>query len=301
MTPPVSPHTIAARLYHAFTKGSGLYPLKASHPTIPVQSNTQLTLPQGIYFYLSHPFLYPLLRSRLIPASLLSLFILFNLFFWTYLIQVAFLALWQGKSAWFNATVLVLGESAAITALLFEAFFVDETQVDVFDTVLVAKGYASLVGTSRPVAPDEEGELTPLQRLGRPVAKAEFAPFSFRQIAELVLLLPVNFVPFVGVPLFLLGTGYRAGPLLMWRYYKLRGWTRSERQEWIRRRRWEYAWFGMCHLVLQLVPVLNMFFLLTTAAGAGLFAVEEERVRLLREEDGEGGAERLPVYTDEPV
>ena len=59
------------------------------------------------------------------PAFLLSAFILLNLFFWTYLPQVAFLALFQKTgSAWFNGTFLVLGESAAVVAILFESFLV---------------------------------------------------------------------------------------------------------------------------------------------------------------------------------
>jgi hypothetical protein len=117
--------------------------------------------------------------------------------------SAAFLAIWQGRSAWFNGTILVLGESAAVVALLFEAFFVDETQVDIFDAVLVHKGYEDLVATSRPVAPDEEGFLDPVQRLGRPTRSAIYAPFSLRQIVEFVVFLPLTFVPYLGVPLFL--------------------------------------------------------------------------------------------------
>merc|ERR1711981_792163 len=239
---PVPLSTLPGRLWHALTKGPGLYPLK------------------GIVYFLSHPFLYPLLRSRLLPAALLSLFILFNLFFWTYLLQVAFLAIWAGRSAWLNATVLVLGEGAAITALLFEAFFVDETQVDCFDAVLVAKGHEELVSSSRPVAPvvtgDDSYEGSPVRRLGKPMRKAVFAPFSLREM------------------------------------------TKKERKVFIRRRRWSYAWFGIVHLVLQLVPVLNMFFLLCTAAGAALYAADEEDQRLLEEDvqpaDGQ-------PYHDDPI
>ena len=128
-------------------------------------------------------------------------------------------------------------------ALLFEAFFVDETQVDMFDAVLVSRGYDDLVAKSRPVAPDDEGDVDPLSRLGMPMRRAVYAPFSLRQIVEFVMLLPVNFVPFVGVPVFLMLTGYRAGPLLMWRYFTLREMTKQERKEYIKRRRWSYAWY----------------------------------------------------------
>lgn len=66
---------------------------------------------------------------------LLSVFVLANLFIWTYLPQVAFLYLFHRAGAWVNGTFLVLGEGAAIVAIIFECFFVDETQVDIFDAV----------------------------------------------------------------------------------------------------------------------------------------------------------------------
>lgn len=88
-------------------------------------SQVQAYRQQGIIFFVVHPFLYPLLRARLLPAFFLSAFILLNLFFWTLLPQVAFLALFHRTgSAWVNGTFLVLGEGAAIVALLFESFLV---------------------------------------------------------------------------------------------------------------------------------------------------------------------------------
>lgn len=95
---------------------------------------------QGIFYFATHRFLWPLFRARLIPIVLLSAFIYTILFFFTYLPQVAFLAIFQGSSAWVSGAFLVLGEGAALVAALFEAFFVDETLVDIFDAVLFAKG-----------------------------------------------------------------------------------------------------------------------------------------------------------------
>lgn len=94
-----------------------------------------LTPEQGLWYFCSHPDLWPLLKGRLLPCFLLSILVLANLFIWTYLPQVAFLALFHKAGAWVNGTILVLGEGAAIVAILFEAFFVDETQVDLFDAV----------------------------------------------------------------------------------------------------------------------------------------------------------------------
>lgn len=55
--------------------------------------------------------------------------------------------------------------------------------------------------------------------------------------------------------------------------------------------------FGIVHLVLQLIPVLNMFFLLCTAAGAALFASDEE-TRRLQQEDAQASGQ---PYHDDPI
>lgn len=196
---------------------------------------------QGIFFFITHPYLYPMLKTRLLPAFLLSAFVLLNLFFWTFLPQVAFLSLFhRGGSAWVNGTFLVLGEGAAVVAILFEAFLADETQVDIFDAVMIHRGYEDLVRLHRPVL--EEPLNDPVRRLGKPTKSSVYAPFSFRQIAEFVVLLPLNFVPYVGVPLFLLLTGYRAGPFQHWRYFQLLGFDRKKREEFVKKRRWQYTW-----------------------------------------------------------
>jgi len=202
---------------------------------------TQADSQQGVLFFITHPYLYPMLKTRLLPAFLLSTFVLLNLFFWTYLPQVAFLSIFhKGGSAWVNGTFLVLGEGAAVVAILFEAFLVDESQVDIFDAVMIHKGYEDLVRQHRPVSEDNLND--PVRRLGRPTKTSVYAPFSFRQIAEFVILLPLTFVPYVGVPLFLFLTGYRAGPFQHWRYFQLLGFDRKQRERSVRKRRWQYTW-----------------------------------------------------------
>lgn len=216
----------------------------------------------------------------MIPICFLSAFILSILFIFAFLPQVAFLAIFHGAGAWLNGLVLTLGEGAAIVGLLFEAFFVDETQVDVFDSVLIDQGLSDLVAQARLLDQTAENSV---KMLGKPTVSAVYAPFSFRQIIEFIILLPLNLVPFVGVPIFLVLTGYRAGPFHHWRYFKLLGFTKKERQQYIKRRQLKYTWFGIVSLILQLVPVLQMFFLLTTAAGSALWAAKMEKARRLRE------------------
>lgn len=236
---------------------------------------------KGIVFFVLHPAFYPLLRSRLLPIILLSLFIYTNLFTFTYLPQVAFLAIFQGRAgAWLNATFLVLGEGAAIVALLFEAFFVDETLVDVFDAVLIQQGLGELVKRGRVV--DETTE-NPIKALGKPTESAIYSPFSLRQIVEFVFFLPLNFIPWIGVPLFLFITGYRAGPFHHWRYFQFMGLNKKERKEFIKRRQIKYTLFGTVALLFQLIPGLSMIFLLTTATGSALWIAKIEKARLARD------------------
>jgi len=253
---------------------------------------------KGIAYFLAHPYFYPLFKARLVPLLFLSAFIYVNLFVWAYLPQVAFLAIFHHAGAWLNATFLVLGEGAAIVALLFEAFLVDETLVDVFDTVLIDQGLSDLVQEARLLDPNAPNSA---EMLGKPTVASVYSPFSLRQIVEFVILLPVNFVPFVGVPIFLLLTGYRAGPFHHWRYFKLLGLSKKERKAYVKNRQLKYTWFGMVTLTLQLVPVLSMFFLLTSAAGSALWVAKMERARRVREDSvsaaPNGGGE---LYQDEP-
>ncbi|KAJ5536986.1 hypothetical protein N7513_010172 [Penicillium frequentans] len=233
---------------------------------------------RGIHYFATHRFLWPLFKARLVPIVLLSSFVYFLLFFFTYLPQVAFLAIFQGAGSWVSGAFLVLGEGAAIVAALFEAFFVDETLVDVFDSVLVNEGQEQLVLASRVIYP-EAGD--PTSRLGTPTTSAVYAPFSLRQIVEFIVLLPLNFIPVAGTPMFLILTGYRAGPFHHWRYFQLLDFTKQERKASVSRRQLQYTTFGTVALILQLIPPFSMLFLITTAAGAALWASELEQKRQL--------------------
>jgi hypothetical protein len=66
--------------------------------------------------------------------SIISFIVYLLLFTFTFLPQYLFMLIFQGPaSAFINTTVLVLGEGQVIIQALFEGFFVDECQVDIFD------------------------------------------------------------------------------------------------------------------------------------------------------------------------
>jgi hypothetical protein len=58
----------------------------------------------------------------------------------------------------------------------------------------------------------------------------------------------------------------------------------EERKVWWKERKWRYGWFGTVALCLQLIPVLSMFFLLSTATGSAIWATDLEEERRLQEE-----------------
>ncbi|KAI1644980.1 uncharacterized protein F4817DRAFT_360385 [Daldinia loculata] len=229
---------------------------------------------QGIYYFLRHPAYYPLFLSRLLPLSIISFLVYTILFTFAFLPQYAFLAIFHGWSAWINAVVLVLGEGLVIIQGLFEGFFVDECRVDVFDATLLDKDLESLVAPHRLLFPDAPNSV---KKLGKPTSSAVYQPWSLIQIVELIVFLPLNLIPKVGTLAFIIITGARLGTFAHYRWFELRGLTKKERKQEIRSRMWEYTWFGTIAMILQLIPILSFFFLLTSAAGAAIWTAKLEQ------------------------
>ncbi|RYO84974.1 hypothetical protein DL766_008381 [Monosporascus sp. MC13-8B] len=263
---------------------------------------------RGIYYFLRHPSYYPLFLGRLLPLSLLSLLVYLILFTFAFLPQLAFLYIFQGRSAWLNAIVLVLGEGLVIIQGLFEGFFVDECRVDVFDATLIDKGLTDLVAPHRIIYPDAANSV---KMLGKPSTAAVYQPWSLIQIVELIVFLPLNLIPYMGTPAFIIITGARLGTFAHYRWFKLRGLTRKERKAEIRSRMWEYTWFGTVAMLLELVPILSFLFLLTSATGAALWTakLEEQKRRHVAvsgdaapvSSQGHEPDEPPPPYEDDPV
>ncbi|KAH6954959.1 hypothetical protein HG530_015525 [Fusarium avenaceum] len=258
---------------------------------------------RGIWFFVRNREFWPLFVSRILPLSLMSFLVYFVLFTFTFLPQYAFLAIFHGWGAWVNAVVLVLGEGLVIIQGLFEGFFVDECRVDVFDATLIKLGHKDLIAPQRILFLDAPN---PVRMLGKPTTDAVYTPWSMIQIIELIVFLPLNFVPVVGTPAFIIITGTRLGKLAHYRWFQIKGFSKVEQKQALRDRAWEYVWFGTVAMILELIPVLSLFFLLTTTAGAAQWTAqiedeskspaEHERAH---EEDSHPDAP--PPYTDDVV
>lgn len=116
-----------------------------------------------------------------------------------------------------------------------------------------------------------------VKMLGKPTSRAEYTPWSFVQIFELVVYLPLNLIPVVGSPAYIIITGARLGKLSFHRWYKLRGLSRRERKAEDKKHAWDFVWFGTCAMILELIPLFAFFFLLTSSAGCGLWVASLEK------------------------
>lgn len=259
---------------------------------------------RGIWYFLRNTEFYPLFLSRLLPLTIISVLVYTILFTFAFLPQLALLAIFQGRSAWFNATILVLGEGLIVIQGLFEGFFVDEARVDVFDATLIKCNQTDLISPHRVLFPDAP---TAVKMLGKPTSSAVYTPWSLVQIVELIIFLPLNLIPVFGAPAFIIITGTRLGKLAHYRWFQLRGLNKKETKREIRLRTWEYVWFGTVAMILELIPVFSFFFLLTTTAGSALWAAKlEDQNRHRVEEahiidDGPVDQSPPPPYEDDPV
>lgn len=139
---------------------------------------------------------------------------------------------------------------------------------------LINEGLTDLVAPQRLLFPDAANSV---KMLGKPTSRAEYTPWSVIQLVELVVYLPLNLIPVVGSPAYIILTGTRLGKLSFHRWYKLRGLSRGERKQEAKKYGWEFVWFGTIAMILELVPLLAFFFLLTTTAGCGLWVAKLEK------------------------
>ncbi|PNP55369.1 hypothetical protein THARTR1_04511 [Trichoderma harzianum] len=252
---------------------------------------------RGIWYFTRNKEFWPLLFGRLVPLSLISFFVYFVLFSFAFLPQFLFLAIFHGWGAWFNAVVLVLGEGLVIVQGLFEGFFVDECRVDVFDATLIKLSLKDLISPHRLLFEDAPDAV---KMLGKPTSSATFNPWSTIQVVELIFFLPLNLIPYVGTFAFIVITGTRLGKLSHHRWFQLRGLTKPAQAIEIKTLEWEYIWFGTVAMILELIPVLSFFFLLTTATGAAMWAADLEKSRR-REAESDARQAAASRYTDDFV
>lgn len=107
------------------------------------------------------------------------------------------------------------------------------------------------------------------------VIKKPFAKFSPTAIIRYFLYLPLNFIPVVGTMLFIVMQGRANGPAAHARYFQLKKWSKTQRDEWVETHKAAYTSFGIPATLLELVPIAGVLFTFTNQVGAALVSTFE--------------------------
>lgn len=100
--------------------------------------------------------------------------------------------------------------------------------------------------------------------------------FTPTAIIRYFMYLPLNFIPVVGTALFIILQGRRSGPAAHARYFQLKGMSSGQREQFVQERQAAYASFGVPATLLEMVPVVGIFFAFTNQVGAALWAADLE-------------------------
>jgi hypothetical protein len=208
----------------------------------------------------------------------------------TYVPQAAVLSIFNGPLAIFTTVLLVLSEASTIFSVLSKNFLIDDALIDTFDGTLLCRNLNSLVQNERQVKSGSD----PVAKLGKLVSKP-FAKFTPAAIIRYFMYLPLNFIPIVGTVLFVFLQGRKFGPTAHARYFQLKQMKKQEKDQFIEKRKAAYARsvnhaiqythqilltdtsFGVPAVLLELVPILGIFFSFTNTVGAALWAADMEQ------------------------
>lgn len=130
------------------------------------------------------------------------------MFIFTYLPQVAILALITGPLAPIAALPVIFGEIYVISNFLVRSFILPGATEKIFDAVLVQKGHKELVERGRTLKSGRGGGTV----LGKSLLKPVSSKFSTEGLVRYIITLPLNFIPGVGTAVFLFLNGQSAGP-----------------------------------------------------------------------------------------
>jgi hypothetical protein len=237
-----------------------------------VRSGAYLYPIKGILYFASHRSLWKPLLNKLLPTLSLGVGVTAFMFAVAYVPQAAILTVFNGPLAIFTTVLLVLSEASTIFSILSKNFLIDEALIDTFDGTLLSRNLTSLVSTEREVKSGSD----PVGKLGKIITKP-FARFTPKAIIRYLMYLPLNFIPVLGTAMFVILQGRKFGPSAHARYFQLKKMNNMQKEDFVARRKAAYTSFGVPAVLLELVPILGIFFSFTNTVGAALWAADMEK------------------------
>ncbi|KAI0838086.1 hypothetical protein F5Y06DRAFT_269875 [Hypoxylon sp. FL0890] len=237
-----------------------------------VRSGAYLYPFRGVAYFLTHKSLWKPFSCRILPVLGLTAGVFASMFFFTYLPQLAILVFVNGPLAVFTTVLLILNESSTLVNIISRNFLLQDALLDTFDGTLVARNATEIVSEGRQLRTGND----PIGRLGK-IIKSPFEKFTPKALLRYIMYLPLNFIPVVGTVVFILLQGRTRGASVHGRYFQLKGWSSSQQRDWLERHIGPYTTFGTIATILEMVPVLSMFFAFTNTVGAALWAADIEQ------------------------
>ncbi|KAI0476458.1 hypothetical protein GGR56DRAFT_666053 [Xylariaceae sp. FL0804] len=227
---------------------------------------------KGIYYFCTHKSLWKPFTSRILPTLGVTAGVTAGMFFIAYLPQLAVLLFVNGPLAVFTTVLLTLNESSTISNIISRNFLLQDALLDTFDGTLVARDATDVVRQGRQLQSGSD----PVARLGK-ILKSPFSKFTPTALVRYIMYLPLNFIPVVGTAAFILLQGRSRGQSVHGRYFQLKGMSSSQQKDWLERHLGPYTTFGTVATLLEMIPVVSVFFAFTNTVGAALWAADIEQ------------------------
>ncbi|QUC20071.1 uncharacterized protein UV8b_04312 [Ustilaginoidea virens] len=238
-----------------------------------IKSRAYLYPFKGIFYFLTHRSLWRPFTSKIGQYLTVSAAVIGAMFTFTYLPQLAVLVFTSGPLAVVSTVLLVLNESSTIVNIISRNWILQQAILDTFDGTLISRNATNMVRQGREVRSGSD----PIARLGKTL-KSPFSKFSPAALIRYVMYLPFNFIPVVGTAAFLYLQARNRGTQVHGRYFQLKQWSASQKQEWLDKHTGPYTAFGLVATLLEMIPVANILFTYTNTVGAALWAADIEEL-----------------------
>ncbi|EMG48119.1 RRT8 Outer spore wall protein RRT8 [Candida maltosa Xu316] len=245
--------------------------------TIPIiaiiKSGAYLYPFKGLYYFITHPTIWPFYITILVPQLTLTLIIyliMFSLFFPP---QAVVYTLLMGPLGVIGAWYSLISQASTLSIFAVTISLMPHIQRVAYDAVLSRECAEDVVlmGKLR------RYKKAPLNVRVREYIKAipdlSIFPFS---LLKLVVFGMIYFIPIVGPIIVLFFQSSRRGVKAHGRYFKLRGYSKSDIRYIHKSNRPAYMGYGVVALWLESFPFINMFFMFTNTLGAALWVVDIE-------------------------
>lgn len=226
-----------------------------------------------MYYFITHPTIWPFYVTILLPQLVLTLviyLIMFSLFFPP---QALVYTLLMGPLGVIGAWYSLILQASTLSIFVVTISLMPHIQRVAYDAVLSREcaNDVMLMGKLR------RYRKLPIRDRAREYVKAipDFSIFPF-SLLKLLAFFGIYFIPFVGPIIVLFFQSSRRGLKAHARYFKLKGFLRSDIRTIHKLNRPAYMGYGVVALWLELFPFINMFFMFTNTLGAALWAVDIE-------------------------